>query len=163
MSFDAQSTAAEALRDLRAVMPKDSIIVKRLTDSFNKFTTEIETLKFGRSLAALSDYEEVNWRDKVCLGKREMEVLRALQTAGKRGLTTDGILSVVFSDKPESQMACRENIGVHIHRIRLKFKAEGLADPIETMRGFGYRISTFPRTDAEMGKCLNPKQESIAA
>lgn len=160
MSFNAQSTAAEALRDLRAVMPKDSIIVKRLTDSFQKFTDEIETLKFGRSMSALSDDQEVSLRALAQLSGRECEVLSAIQASGLRGITSAGLLTVLFSHRPESDQPSLANIGVHVWRIRQKFKAAGLADPIETLKGRGYRISTFPRTNAEMDK---PKPESIAA
>jgi DNA-binding response OmpR family regulator len=145
-----QDEAADLIRDIKAVMPKNSMVVKRLEDNFRKMIEELQAFRSIGSYAALADDEENNWREKVSLTARELDVLTAVTNSGKRGLTIEGIMTIAYSGAKDCRGA--ENAGVQIYRIRQKFKAAGLADPIETIRGRGYRISTFPRTDAEMGK-----------
>lgn len=150
MSYDPKAHAAELVREIKAVMPPDSLVVRRLEANFQKLAEELETLRAAKSFAALDSDLEADWRSKVNLTAREMDVLGAIVGAGKRGISQAGIMTVAYGSAADFR--CNENAPVQIWRIRQKFMAARLADPIETLRGRGYRVSTFPRTDAEMGQ-----------
>lgn len=144
MTPGAQAVASKYLAELRAVMPPGSIVVQKLTESFGALAEQIAALKCGRLATALGSAEEANWRELAQLSARELDVLTVISGAGKRGINREGIYGMVFSHLPDADQPDIINISIQIHRIRQKFKAKGLADPIETIRGRGYRVSTFP-------------------
>ena len=146
MTLKAIRDAKALLKDLEAVMPADSIIIARLKENFATMARVIGDLKYAADLRAVSDTES-DWLSNLGLSAKEMDILNAILSAGPQGRSLTGILAQAYCGYHQDEVPAQSCVQVHIARIRSKFKAAGLADPIETIRGRGYRASSFPVLD----------------
>ncbi len=79
--------------------------------------------------------------EKYGLSPRESRVLHALQRAGKRPLTKNGLMAVAYSDVPDTEWPQVKIIDVFVCKIRKKLREANADFEIETIWGLGYRLS----------------------
>src|SRR6185436_844369 len=77
----------------------------------------------------------------VRLSQREFAVLHCLTTRRGRPVSAYDLLAYVWGERSE-QKKTREILDVYIHSVRRKLKTLGLANAIQTVRGYGYALAS---------------------
>jgi DNA-binding response OmpR family regulator len=86
----------------------------------------------------------VRLHDKsVKLSQREFAVLHCLTTRRGRPVSAYDVLAYVWGERNERKKT-REILDVYIHSVRRKLKTLGLANAIQTVRGYGYALASGP-------------------
>lgn len=145
----AEADARKLINDLKAVLNPNSDLPARLQSSLDRLSTQIETLQYGASLHAghPGDYEWLN-KQPVKLTGRQKAFLLALKSAGPRGMSRDGLLMVMYSGIPDNSWPNSKIFDVFACKIRQKFYAAKLPNPIGTLYGRGFEFKTHPETVA---------------
>ena len=79
----------------------------------------------------------------VKLSQREFAVLHCLTTRRGRPVSAYDVLAYVWGERAERKKT-REILDVYIHSVRRKLKTLGLANAIQTVRGYGYALASGP-------------------
>lgn len=114
----------------RHVRPEGEAVYRKLERDFAEFTTEISTLKM-----AATDLGAIEHFHGAYMTRKEMALCLALERAGERGVTYDGLMSAAYGtgeDWPDPKI-----INVFIKHIRDKLPADIY---IETCWARGYRM-----------------------
>jgi two-component system OmpR family response regulator len=74
---------------------------------------------------------------ELALSATELGVLRTLMTRPGRVFSRDELMDRAYATE---RVVSDRTIDSHVRRVRAKFAALG-ADPVETLPGFGYRLS----------------------
>jgi DNA-binding response OmpR family regulator len=77
----------------------------------------------------------------VKLSQREFAVLHCLSTRKGRPVSAYDLMAYVWGERSERKKT-REILDVYIHSVRRKLKRLGLANPIQTVRGYGYALAS---------------------
>lgn len=133
----AQDEAMKLLQDMKAVFAPGSPMLARLRQNIDRFTSEIETLKYGNELAA-ADVE--NPWPEIHFTAAELQYLLVLKRAGDRGMEKNGLLTVLYAGRPDNSWPEIKIVDVLASKVRKKFYAAGMTSPIETIWGRGYRF-----------------------
>jgi DNA-binding response OmpR family regulator len=84
----------------------------------------------------------VRLHDKsVKLSGREFAVLHCLTARHGRPVSAYDVMAYVWGERSERKKT-REILDVYIHSVRQKLKKLGLAKAIQTVRGYGYALSS---------------------
>ena len=131
----AQDEAMKLLQDMKAVFAPGSPFLARFRQNIDRFTSEIECLKYGGSLAALE--EATPWAS-LPLTALERKFVAVLKRAGERGMEKSGLLTVLYAEVPDNSWPEIKIIDVWAAKIRKKFYDAKLTNPLETVWGRGY-------------------------
>ncbi len=94
----------------------------------------------GLELKIPTDSNEIEFNGKtVKLTRTEYEILKYLQANVNKVISRDKILDSVWNQRSENVMS--NTIDVHMNSIRNKMKKIGATMHIETIHGFGYKLS----------------------
>lgn len=112
------------------VRPEGEGVYRRLERGFAEFTTEVSALKMSAADPGIF----TKWTG-FGLTPRQSDMMVALERAGDKGLTFDGLMSAIYGDRewPNENL-----LKVQMHWIRKTLRGKGWS--VETVYGRGYRL-----------------------
>lgn len=113
--------------------------VRALGRRFDTFSGDANEMRVGKIVMDIRAHS-IRRADRIIeLTKTEWDLLEYLMRHPGQSLTRQNILDYVWSyDKDVKQ----ELVDVYVSYLRQKITVSGLVDPIETVRGIGYRLNS---------------------
>lgn len=108
-----------------------------LSRRFNADASDTNELRLGSLVMDIKAHTIRRGESPIELTKREWDLLEYFMRNPNQTLSRQSIMDYVWSYDRNVQP---EMVDVYVSYLRQKLRSSGLADPITTVRGFGYRL-----------------------
>lgn len=111
--------------------------LRALSRRFSLLTSDVWELRYGDLVLDLRARKARRGEDPLILTHTEWNLLEYLMRHPRQTLTRQQILDYVWSYQSDVQLT---QVDVYVTYLRRKLNRPGKADPIQTVRGVGYRL-----------------------